>query len=187
MKRILTLIFILFACLSGTAQEINISGNRKAVRRSGDVLMYVTPIASLTTALALQDWQGLKQGALAGVSTIGMTYALKHIIKKERPDGSDNHSFPSMHTSISFTGAAFIQRRYGWKWGIPAYAVSTYVGWSRTFAKRHDWWDVVAGAAIGAGSAYIFTRPFATKHNLSICPVASDKHFGVLVQLTIGN
>ena len=76
-------------------------------------------------------------------------------------------------------GAAFIQRRYGWKWGIPAYAIASYVGWSRTYAKKHDWWDVVAGAALGAGSAYIFTRPFATKHNLSISPVASDKHFGI--------
>ena len=89
-----------------------------------------------------------------------------------------------MHTSVSFTGAAFIQRRYGWKWGIPAYAVASYVGWSRTYAKKHDWWDVVAGAALGAGSAYIFTRPFAEKHNLSISPIASDKHFGIYASMT---
>ncbi|WP_418834477.1 phosphatase PAP2 family protein [Parabacteroides johnsonii] len=182
--RILTLIFVLFVCLSGKAQEVEISGSRKAVRTSGDVLAFITPVASLTTVLVLQDWQGLKQGALAGVSTIGMTYALKYLIKKERPDGSDKHSFPSMHTSVSFTGAAFIQRRYGWKWGIPAYAIASYVGWSRTYAKKHDWWDVVAGAALGAGSAYIFTRPFATKHNLSISPVASDKHFGIYASMT---
>ena len=179
-----TLIFVLFVCLSGKAQEVEISGSRKAVRTSGDVLAFVTPVASLTTVLVLQDWKGLKQGALAGVSTIGMTYALKYLIKKERPDGSDKHSFPSMHTSVSFTGAAFIQRRYGWKWGIPAYAIASYVGWSRTYAKKHDWWDVVAGAALGAGSAYIFTRPFATKHNLSISPVASDKHFGIYASMT---
>ena len=103
MKRILTLIFILFVCLSGKAQEVEISDSRKAVRTSGDVLAFVTPVASLATVLVLQDWQGLKQGALAGVSTIGMTYALKYLIKKKRPDGSDNHSFPSMHTSVSFT------------------------------------------------------------------------------------
>ena len=67
MKRILTLIFILFVCLSGKAQEVEISGSRKAVRTSGDVLAFVTPVASLTTVLVLQDWKGLKQGALAGV------------------------------------------------------------------------------------------------------------------------
>ena len=178
MKRILTLIFILFVCLSGKAQEVEISGSRKAVRTSGDVLAFVTPVASLTTVLVLQDWKGLKQGALAGVSTIGMTYALKYLIKKERPDGSDKHSFPSMHTSVSFTGAAFIQRRYGWKWGLPSYILSTYVGWTRVYGKKHDWWDVAAGAAIGAGSSYIFTRPFARKHNLTISPVAGDGHYG---------
>lgn len=183
MKQSLILLMMILVCLSGRAQEIEITGNRKAVRTSGDVLAFVTPVASLATILALQDWQGLKQGALAGVSTLGMTYALKYIVKKERPDGSNNHSFPSMHTSVSFTGAAFIQRRYGWKWGIPAYAVATYVGWSRTYAKKHDWWDVAAGAALGVGSAYIFTRPFAKKHNLSISPVASDKHFGVYASM----
>ena len=82
MKRILTLIFMFFICLSGKAQEVEISGSRKAVRTSGDVLVFVTPVASLTTVLVLQDWQGLKQGALAGVSTIGMTYALKYLIDK---------------------------------------------------------------------------------------------------------
>ena len=81
MKRILTLIFVLFVCLSGKAQEVEISGSRKAVRTSGDVLAFITPVASLTTVLVLQDWQGLKQGALAGVSTIGMTYALKYLIR----------------------------------------------------------------------------------------------------------
>ena len=40
MKRILTLIFILFVCLSGKAQEVEISGSRKAVRTSGDVLAF---------------------------------------------------------------------------------------------------------------------------------------------------
>lgn len=182
-KHILIVLIAFVACLTTHAQEVKISGSRKAVRTSGDVLAFVTPAASLATILALQDWQGLKQGVFAGVTTLGMTYALKYIVKKERPDGSDNHSFPSMHTSVSFTGAAFIQRRYGWKWGIPAYAVATYVGWSRTYAKKHDWWDVAAGAALGAGSAYIFTRPFAKKHNLTISPVASDKHFGIYASM----
>lgn len=170
--------------LSICAQEIEVTGGRKAVRKSGDVLVFITPVAALTTILATQDWQGLKQGVFTGITTLGVTYALKYIVKKDRPDHSDNHSFPSMHTSVSFAGAAFIQRRYGWKWGIPAYAISTYVGWSRVYGKKHDWWDVAAGAAIGAGSAYIFTRPFAKKHNLSISPVAGDGHYGIYASMS---
>ena len=175
MKRILTLIFILFVCLSGKAQEVEISGSRKAVRTSGDVLAFVTPVASLTTVLVLQDWKGLKQGALAGVSTIGMTYALKYLIKKERPDGSDKHSFPSMHTSVSFTGAAFIQRRYGWKWGIPAYAIASYVGWSRTYAKKHDWHLPILilqkMLAYEAGRYMPGTEPLSEPEALTFSPV----------------
>lgn len=174
---------MLFLALSVQAQEIQVAGSRKAVRTSGDVLALVTPVAGLATVLATQDWQGLKQGVFTGVTTLGVTYALKYIVKKERPDRSDRHSFPSMHTSVSFAGAAFIQRRYGWKWGVPAYLVSTYVGWSRVYGKKHDWWDVAVGAAIGAGSAYIFTRPFAGKHQLSISPVAGDGHYGVYASM----
>ncbi len=112
-----------------------------------------------------------------------MTYALKYLVKKERPDGSDNHSFPSMHTSVSFTGAALSSAVTVGN-GYPAYAVATYVGWSRTYAKKHDWWDVAAGAAMGIGSAYIFTRPFAQKHNLTLSPLAGDKHFGIYASMT---
>ena len=144
MRHILFAITMLMLCLSVNGQELKVTGSRKAVRTSGDVLVFITPVASLATVLATQDWQGLKQGVFTGVTTLGVTYALKYLVKKERPDFSDNHSFPSMHTSVSFAGAAFIQRRYGWKWGIPAYAVSTYVGWSRVYGKKHDWWDVAA-------------------------------------------
>ena len=151
MRKLIFILSALTLSLSVCAQEIEVSGTRKAVRTSG---------------------------VFSGVTTLGVTYALKYIVKKERPDRSDNHSFPSMHTSTSFAAAAFIQRRYGWKWGLPSYILSTYVGWTRVYGKKHDWWDVAAGAAIGAGSSYIFTRPFARKYNLTISPVAGDGHYG---------
>ena len=77
-----------------------------------------------------------------------------------------------------------MQRRYGWAWGAPAYAVAAYVGWARTYARRHDWWDVAAGALIGAGSAYIYTRPFARDKQLVISPVSDGTSFGVYASLT---
>lgn len=178
MKSIICFLTALCLAFSIQAQEIAVTGSRKAVRTSGDVGAILLPVAGLTAILINKDWEGLKQGVFAGATTLGITYALKYIVKKDRPDHSDNHSFPSMHTSVSFTAAAFIQRRYGWKWGLPAYVLSTYVGWSRVYGKKHDWWDVAAGAAIGAGSSYIFTRPFAKKHELTISPVAGDGHYG---------
>lgn len=178
MKPIILLLTLSCLSLSLNAQQIEVTGSRKAVRTSGDVGAILLPVTGLTAILINKDWQGLKQGVFAGATTLGVTYALKYIVKKDRPDHSDRHSFPSMHTSVSFTAASFIQRRYGWKWGIPAYVVSSYVGWSRVYGKKHDWWDVAAGAAIGIGSSYIFTRPFAKKHNLTLSPVAGDGHCG---------
>ena len=183
-EKLLIFISLFLLGLSVQAQTIEISNRRKTIRTSGDIGAVLLPVAGLTTILIEKDWQGLKQGIFAGATTLGLTYGLKQIIKKERPDRSNDHSFPSMHSSVSFTAASFIQRRYGWKWGIPAYIVSTYVGWSRVYAKRHDWWDVAAGAAIGIGSSYIFTRPFAQKHKLAISPVAGNNHYGLYASMS---
>ncbi|WP_418586116.1 phosphatase PAP2 family protein [Phocaeicola sp.] len=184
MKRLLFTLLTFVLSIALFAQEIEITGARKAVRTTGDVGAVLLPVAGLTAVLLQKDWQGLKQGVFSGVTTLGVTYALKYIVKKERPDHSDNHSFPSMHTSTSFAAATFIQRRYGWQWGLPSYILSTYVGWTRVYGKKHDWWDVAAGAVIGAGSSYIFTRPFAKEHNLTISPVAGDGHYGVYASMT---
>ena len=173
------MILSLPVCFAGHTQKVDVHGARKNVRVSGDVLVGAIPAACLITTLVLQDWEGLKQGAFSGALTVGVSYGLKYLVDKERPDHSNNRSFPSLHTGVSFTGAAFIQRRYGWKWGAPAYAVASYVGWSRVYGKKHDWWDVTAGAALGIGSAYLFTRPFAEKHNLTIAPVAGKQHIGL--------
>lgn len=184
MIRRITILFMVCAlALSMNAQTLEVTGSRKAVRTSGDVGAVLLPVAGLTAILINKDWEGLKQGVFSGITTLGVTYALKYAVKKERPDHSDFHSFPSMHTSVSFAAASFIQRRYGWKWGAPAYVLSTYVGWSRVYGKKHDWWDVAAGAVIGTASSYIFTRPFAKKHNLTISPVAGDGHYGVYASM----
>ena len=145
---------------------------QKGVATSTDVLMIALPVATLAGVIIEKDWKGLVQGCYTAAATAGATLILKYSVKEWRPDHSNRHSFPSGHTSTSFATAAFIQRRYGWKLGAPAYAVATYVGWGRVFSKKHHWWDAVAGAAIGVGSAYIFTRPWARDHNLSIAPIA---------------
>lgn len=180
MKRILCYILtisFLFP-LSLTAQTsdetISISGSRKGVRTSTDVALIALPAATLTIALCKQDWKGIAIGAAECGGTLAITYGMKYLIKKRRPDGSDNHSFPSGHTSLAFADASFLMRRYGWKFGVPAYAIAGYVAWGRTYAKKHDFWDVAAGAAIGSAIGLIATTPFAKDHNLKITPALID-------------
>lgn len=155
------------------------NSRQKGVARSTDIAVIALPTAALIGVLVQKDWQGLIQGVETAGATAAATLILKYAVSERRPDGSNMHSFPSGHSSVSFATAGFLQRRYGWKVGAPAYALAAYVGWGRVYAKKHHWWDVVAGGAIGAGCAYIFTTPFAKKHNLSIAPVYDGQTAGM--------
>jgi membrane-associated phospholipid phosphatase len=84
----------------------------------------------------------------AQVLAQGTTYALKYSIRRIRPDDS-SFSFPSGHTAVSFASATVLQRHFGWKIGVPAYALASYVGASRIQTKRHYLSDVAFGAALG--------------------------------------
>jgi len=107
--------------------------------------------------------------------TLGATYALKYAIEEERPNGG-RHAFPSAHASISFASAEFMHKRYGWKYGIPAYAAALFVAYSRVEARQHYTHDVIAGAVIGIGSSYLFTRPY---EGWNIQAEADHKYYGM--------
>lgn len=161
------------------SDEFHHTSAQKGVSLSTDVIALALPAAALTGTLLAKDWQGLKQGVFTALAAGGATLILKYSVHERRPDRTDYHSFPSGHSAVTFATAAYLQRRYGWKFGAPAYALATYVAWGRVFSKKHYWWDVMAGAAIGAGSAYIFTRPWAQKHQLSLSPVTDGRTFAI--------
>jgi membrane-associated phospholipid phosphatase len=94
-----------------------------------------------------------------------MVQGIKFMAGRTRPDGT-RYSFPSGHTSSAFATATVLQRHYGWKAGLPAYALAAYVGGSRLAENRHYLSDVLFGAALGvvAGRAVTFghgARQFA--------------------------
>lgn len=126
-----------------------------------DVLRFVPTIAVFGLKAcgveAESTWQrriGVQVLAF-GVNAV-VTYSLKHAIHEKRPDGTDNHSFPSGHTSVAFCGATTLMHEYRkvspWI-GVAGYAVATGVAVDRVRRNRHHWEDVVAGAAIGVASA----------------------------------
>ena len=92
--------------------------------------------------------------ASVGVAYIGKT-ALKAMIKEERPDHSDNKSFPSGHAAMAFAAARSIDKEFRkdciWI-PIAGYAAATAVGIQRVARDRHHWYDVLAGAAVGVGA-----------------------------------
>lgn len=160
------------------------------VKYSTDVLCFAPATTGMVVAIVERDRKGAIQLGLSAATGIALNYGLNACIRKERPvmpaqpGWGDRHAFPSTHTMAAFDGATFLMRRYGWKWGVPAYIVSTYVAWGRVYTKHHDWWDVLAGAAVGAGSALIYTRPFVRNVDLTIAPASfGDNGAGMYVSL----
>jgi len=133
-----------------------------ALEDTGDVLQIALPLSTGIISIMKKDYQGTKKLAFSYGTTLAITYSLKYLTKKQRPEGRNRFdSFPSGHTSSAFSGASFLQRRYGWNYGIPAYILAGLVGVSRMEGPDdyHDIWDVLGGAVVGIGSTYIFTKP----------------------------
>jgi membrane-associated phospholipid phosphatase len=97
--------------------------------------------------------------------------AVKFTVQRERPDGSNSQSFPSGHAASAFSTASVLNRHYGWKVGVPAYAFGSYVALARMAWNRHHATDVVMGAGLGIASARTVTMNIGgSKFNMGVQP-----------------
>src|SRR5215469_7953125 len=119
------------------------------IQTAGEILRIALPVAAGAYSLYLQDYDGTLQLVVSEVISEGLSFGLSHVIREQRPNGADFHSFPSDSAAVAFSAASFLQIRYGWGYGLPAYAVAGFVGWSRVESGRHYWHDVLVGAALG--------------------------------------
>lgn len=125
---------------------------------AGDVLQVLLPVAAAGMTLGFRDFEGTRQLTKSLTFTLATTYVLKVSVDAERPNGG-GQSFPSGHTAAAFAGASFIQRRYGWRYGLPAYGLASFVAWSRVDAGKHHVRDVAAAAGLAIASTYVLSRP----------------------------
>lgn len=122
-----------------------------------DVGAIALPAAATVITLSEHDKNGLYQLTETGFVALAATEALKYSVNSQRPNGGD-HSFPSGHTAVAFASAGYLHARYGWKTGLPFEILAATIGFARVQSKDHHWYDVVAGAAIGEGSAFLLTK-----------------------------
>lgn len=113
--------------------------------------------------------QSLEAVLLTELTVLGMKYA----VGRDRPDGSNSRSFPSGHSAGTFALATVLQRNYGLKVGIPAYAAAGFVAFSRVDGDVHHVSDVVFGAALGAALGWTITR-FHSQHFALLPMLGSD-------------
>ncbi|MGC8535143.1 MAG: phosphatase PAP2 family protein [Rhizomicrobium sp.] len=151
------------ACLSGFTLPAQASSSVKAL---GQDVAIALPVIAGGITVWRNDWIGLAQAAVTGIATVGTVYGLKHFVHECRPFAMPCHghsnldSFPSGTSAVAFVPAQYLWQRYGWKFGVPAYAAAAFVGYSRVDSREHHWWDVVASAAISLGYNEIFTTRY---------------------------
>ena len=157
-------------------QRIN-SNNSEFWRGYSKAISNTTTYVSLsaiagvaTTGLIKNDKQLLRDALYLGVN-LGtnalFTYSLKNSFKRPRPgitypaqitmyEDVSSLSFPSGHTSEAFSTATALSLKYP-EWYIiaPAYLWAGSVGYSRMNLGVHYPSDVLAGALLGTGTAFL--------------------------------
>ncbi|HCW08997.1 MAG TPA: hypothetical protein DGG95_16700 [Cytophagales bacterium] len=156
-------------------KQINLDRNRsldptfKLITNSVTPLSIATPLFFVTHSLIKKDSTHKGKAVLVCTSLIlagTLSTALKYAVHRPRPfetysfidkeTSGGSYSFPSGHTSAAFSLATSVSIAYP-KWYVitPAYLWATAVGYSRMDLGVHYPSDVLAGAIIGSGSAFI--------------------------------
>ncbi|CAM3659142.1 phosphatase PAP2 family protein [Elizabethkingia occulta] len=144
-------------------------------------------------AFGVKGESSVKKELIVYAMSIGISTAIvvptKKLTHQERPDGSNNQSFPSGHTALAFASAEFLRREY-WDvspWiGIAGYAVATGTGVLRMYNNKHWLGDVAAGAGIGILSTtlsyWLYDKIHIgknAKHQAFLFPGYSNKQFTI--------
>ena len=152
-------------------QDIHSDGFFRVISNSDVYVMCTVPATMAIIGFAIQDNKALRNACVVAGATVlnfAITTALKYSVNRDRPfvTYSDivnktgklitDPSFPSGHTSTAFATATSVSLCYP-KWFIivPAYAYAGTVGYSRMRLGAHYPSDVISGAIIGSGCAYL--------------------------------
>ena len=157
-------------CLKSLNQIESTHGFSEFVSNTTVALGAAVPLSMGTLAIIQQDDDLLKKSIYVGTSLaidFAATYALKYAVNRPRPyitypyeihavAFESSASFPSGHTSFAFATATSLSIAYPkWYVIVPTYAWACPVGYSRMNLGVHYPTDVLAGAALGAGSAWL--------------------------------
>lgn len=141
----------------------------KFISNSNNEVIIGIPVSLGVAGLIKKDPILIRKACIivaANVVNVGITYALKYSVNRQRPfesypdimkksDGG-GPSFPSGHTSAAFATATSLSLEYP-KWYVilPSYLWAGTVGYSRMYLGVHYPSDVLGGMVTGIGSAFL--------------------------------
>ena len=131
---------------------------------------------------------------ISNIITSGLTLAGKRIFNKERPNGF-GYSFPSGHTSISFTNASVLFEEFRNTSPVFAYtgfAISSFAGSLRIINNEHWLSDVLVGAGLGilvTKLVYYLEplknwNPFIRNKDVSFMPSFNGRQVGIFFRMS---
>lgn len=141
----------------------------KTISGSTSAVCIATPLTFFITGM-IEHNNDLKKKALFITESIAISrlvsFATKIIVNRQRPSEYDptiialtstnNRSFPSGHTAAAFsTATSLVLISHKWYVVIPAYAWASLVGYSRLYLGVHYPSDILGGAILGSGSAWL--------------------------------
>ncbi len=124
------------------------------------------PALAVSVALSKHDGAGLGELLAGTILSVGTAYGIGQAIREERPDNSSAHSFPALNTTLAASSATFLWGRYGWRYGLAAYAAQDVVSFSLTQAKRANWYDTFGASLISTGYGLVVTRRLRSRYNI---------------------
>jgi membrane-associated phospholipid phosphatase len=148
----------------------------------GDMGVIALNLFALGLVIQKEDKEGFFEYLYGGATTTAVVLGGKYLIKRERPDGSNNYSMPSGHSAFSFFAASFITNRYGNKYAASTYLTSAFIAYSRVATKKHNVSDVLVGSALGFAIGQIFTTEYKinidnNRYSMSISPNITKDSF----------
>lgn len=152
--------------LGFTVNKTPLTSTEKNIETLGTGIAIALPLTAGGIALYKHDRVGVAQLLVESALTVGTAYALKNIVREERPDGSDFKSFPSETTALAASGSSFLWHRYGWEYGLPAAALTQFVSYSRVQAHQHRWYDTLASSGIAIGYSALLGTRYKQRHNI---------------------
>lgn len=146
-----------------------LDGPAKFMSKTATVTSIAVPLTLLISGKLSNNkdtWNNGLKSALAISVSMSVSTILKYGINRTRPynaypdiqrlSSDFTPSFPSGHTTSAFCTATSLTLMYPkWYVIVPAYSWATAVGYSRLHMGMHYPSDVLAGAIIGSGIAFL--------------------------------